>query len=209
MVGDAVLVRQILGEPVVGPGGALRRAAPLCCWRSTVRAGRTRAPRRSGRSRRPVCRPPLPRRSGTRATSCSPRPEGSSRRLSRRFLSAPRRPAPGPVSPKRKSPPKPSWEPDCSRMATMLVTKKLNFSVVPPPVVAVVVPPPVVAVVVLPPVVAPPPVVAVVLPPVAPVVLPPVAPGRRRSSTTCLSLRRSKRRCPRRSSRAHAGAAPG
>ena len=46
------------------------------------------------------------------------------------ILSAPRRPAPSPVSPKRKSPPKPSGLPDSSCMAFRLVTKKLKGSAV-------------------------------------------------------------------------------
>src|SRR4051812_16787523 len=45
------------------------------------------------------------------------------------ILSAPRRPAPVPVSPKRRSPPKPAGFPEAACSPAMLVTKKLNFSV--------------------------------------------------------------------------------
>ena len=141
------------------------------------------------------CRPPLPRRSGTRATSAprarkallgDRRAESCPRRGDRRPGLSPRsgdRPRSRPGSPTA-----PAWRRGWSRRTEFLGRPAAGRRVVVPPLV--------VAVVVLPPVVAPPPVVAVVLPPVDPVVLPPVAPGCRRSSTTCLSLRRSKRRCP-------------
>ena len=48
--------------------------------------------------------------------------------IAAQILSAPRRPAPGPCSPNRRSPPKPSGLPDSSCMALRLVMKKLNFS---------------------------------------------------------------------------------
>ncbi|MGC4091290.1 MAG: hypothetical protein QM756_26115 [Polyangiaceae bacterium] len=43
-------------------------------------------------------------------------------------MSAPRSPAPSPVSPKRKSPPKPSALPDSVRTEPTLIKKKLNLA---------------------------------------------------------------------------------
>ena len=86
------------------------------------------------------------------------------------ILSAPRRPAPSPVSPKRRSPPKPFWLPDSVRSAPRLVTKKLKRGIAPPaPVVPAVAPP-------RPPLAPPRPPLPAVAPPRPP--LPAVAPPR-------------------------------
>jgi hypothetical protein len=94
------------------------------------------------------------------------------------ILSAPARPV---LSPKRRSPPKPSCLPETRRMAAKLVTKKLNFVpvLVPPPLLtAPPVPdlPPLVVLVppeLLPPLLVPPPVDELVPPEFAPALLAP------------------------------------
>src|SRR6478609_2846501 len=86
---------------------------------------------------------PAPTRS--MALTCLPSPPSTALRKARhalpfpfmlrsataaQILSAPRKPAPGPVSLKRRSPPKPLGLPETACSAAMLVTKKLNFSLV-------------------------------------------------------------------------------
>src|SRR6187402_2722013 len=57
-----------------------------------------------------------------------PAPRMPSSAIALQILSAPRKPAPSPTSPKRRSPPKPCSFPDTALMELRLVTKKLNFS---------------------------------------------------------------------------------
>ena len=111
------------------PGRSLSRSAFVLA---------TTLPRRSYQG-------PLPMRST--ALTCLPVPSSEALRKARQILldepfmlssamaaqslSAPRSPAPAPISPKRRSPPNPSWLLDSFCSEARLVTKKLNLAMPP------------------------------------------------------------------------------
>src|SRR6478736_2771974 len=105
-------------------GRVFARSAALFATRRPNRSYQGPAPMRSIAL---TCLPSPPSTALRNARHALPFPGMLRSAMVEQILSAPRNPAPEPVSPKRRSPPNPLGLPDTACNALMLVTKKLNL----------------------------------------------------------------------------------